>query len=209
MGRRSAARVLDLVIDAVGALIGALFVGPLTVAMSDVDTSSSTYGLGVGLAVAFFLWIFLVVAVFVNEFWLVARSGKSLGKSAFNIRVARADTGGAPGWAKSLGRGAFPLGVLLIPPVSIFVVFVLLLAPKFSWAVVVALVLMPYVPMIWNPTRRGLQDKMAGTIVVRAPSVPVAPRTKRPTPERPRGDRVDYRPYPGAPPPRWGRGTSG
>ena len=163
--RRLAARGLDVVIYAFGCAIGALIA---TSATRDMDTSSSTAGIGVGLAILLFAWLFLVVLVFVNEFWLVARSGKSLGKAAMSIRVSRADTGDAPGWGRSLGRGAFPLGVLLIPPVAIYVALVLFVGSKVWWAVIVALLATPYVPIIWDPARRGLHDRMASTIVVRA-----------------------------------------
>ena len=203
MGRRLTARVLDLVIIAVGSAIGAAIAAPL--AMGDTDSSSSTYGLGLGLAVVGFLGTFLVVSVFINECWLVARSGRSLGKAAMNIQVARTDTGGAPGWGKSSGRVASPFGVLLIP----YVALMSFVGPKFWWALIALLILSIYLPMIWDPARRSLYDRMAGTIVVRAPRVPVAWRPKQPPRGRPQSDRNDYRPYPGAPPPRWDRGTGG
>lgn len=166
IGRRLTARVLDLVAIAVGSGIGAAIAAPM--AAGDRDLDSSTYGLGLGLSFVFLFMLFLAASVFVNEFWLVAKSGRSLGKRATNIQVVKTDTGRPPGWARSLSRGALPFGILLFPPIFVYVLLMLYVDPRFWWVVITVLVLMPYVPMMWDPTRRGLHDRMAGTIVVRA-----------------------------------------
>jgi len=96
-------------------------------------------------------WAFALLA-FGAAYTIVptALCGQTLGKVAVGTRVVTESDGSLPGWRRSAIRWALPGFVGRLPYVGIFV----------SLAVTASLVL--------DPRRRGLHDKAAGTVVVRA-----------------------------------------
>lgn len=79
-----------------------------------------------------------------------ALAGRTLGKLAFGLRVVRFEGGGPPGWRASVLRFLTPVLAGLVPFVGIVLSPVLQL-----W-------------FLWDPLRRNIPDKVAGTIVLHA-----------------------------------------
>ncbi len=79
-----------------------------------------------------------------------ARWGRTFGKLIVGARVVMQDDGTLPGWRASVLRWFLPAIAWLIPYVG--------------WAVSIGL----RATLVRDPLRRGLHDRMAGTIVVRA-----------------------------------------
>ena len=123
-----------------GLLTSMVVVVPLLFGLVDAD------GLEAGVII---LGLFLFGAVYTvgpTALW-----GQTLGKIAVGTRVVAESDGSLPGWRRAAVRWALP-GVLgRLPYVGIWV----------SLAIMASLV--------WDPRRRGLHDRAAGTIVVRVP----------------------------------------
>ena len=86
-----------------------------------------------------------------------ARWGRTLGKLIVGVRVVMQRDGRLPGWRASILRWVLPAVALFIPVVG--------------WAVSIGL----RATLVLDPLRRGVHDRMAGTIVVRAePGDPLA-----------------------------------
>lgn len=81
------------------------------------------------------------------ETWLTTATGQTVGKRAVGIRVVDRATARPPRNQASFRRAALPpvLGTVL---------------PGLGW-------FLPYLWAVWDPSRRGLHDRVAGTIVVR------------------------------------------
>jgi RDD family protein/DnaJ-like protein len=82
-----------------------------------------------------------------------ARTGQTLGKKIFQLRLVRVD-GSPPGWRASLVHYGFPILLAILPPIQ----------PIGQLAAVLL--------VIWfvrDPLRQGVHDKLAKTFVVTAP----------------------------------------
>jgi uncharacterized RDD family membrane protein YckC len=112
-------------------------------------------------------WLAAVLAA-AYEIVPVAVAGRTLGKLVAGTRVVVDGEGRVPGWGRAIARWAVPaLPVLLMP-------YALGGAPRFFaftvWPIVV------YGPVLFDPMRRGLHDRAAGTVVVLVPAVTPRPR---------------------------------
>jgi uncharacterized RDD family membrane protein YckC len=100
------------------------------------------------------LWVFglalLVGAVY--EIPLVWRRGWTVGKRMLGLSVVRLDDGGRPGLWPSVVRFGIPGLIVTVPS-----------------PVVASLAVLVVLSAGWNPRRQGFHDRMAGTVVVRAP----------------------------------------
>lgn len=83
--------------------------------------------------------------------------GQTPGKIAVGSRVVAEEDGSLPGWRRAALRWALPGAFGRLPHVGLWV----------SLAVMASLVV--------DPRRRGLHDRVAGTIVVKVPRVPRPP----------------------------------
>ncbi len=88
------------------------------------------------------VWLAILSAAY--EVALVATRGQTVGKMALHIRIAALPDGNVPGFGRSLLRWAVPVVMNVVP-------FAGLLA---------------YLPIIFDPVRQGIHDKVAGTVVV-------------------------------------------
>ncbi len=126
-----------------GLLTSMVIVVPLLMGLIDIDT------LETGLPASVLLGLFLFRAVYTivpTAVW-----GQTLGKIAVGTRVVTEADGSLPGWRRATVRWAVPGVVGSLPYVGLWV----------SLAVMASLV--------FDPRRRGLHDRVAGTIVVRVP----------------------------------------
>jgi uncharacterized RDD family membrane protein YckC len=138
--RRALARFLDSAIVFV-AWLGILRIGWTALGEPDMEESRK--------AAAFFaVWFVLSVAY---ETAFVCWRGQTLGKLVTGTRVARQVDGRYPLWWHAAIRVVLPDVILIVAfPVSIVLVSVI------------------YGIAAWDPMRRGLHDKAAGTVVVNA-----------------------------------------
>jgi uncharacterized RDD family membrane protein YckC len=144
-GKRLGARLIDMVLLVVAAsLIGTLGFSS-TAALGSLGTdAAAAYALG-----TFFVTLLTILAVAIAyEVSLTAIKGQTVGKMAVGIRVVRADSGGVPGWGKSIIRWALPNLMCLIPFVG--------------WIGG----LLTYVSLTWDDRRQGWHDKAGATVVV-------------------------------------------
>ncbi len=124
-----------------GLLASMVVVVPLLLGLIDTDSLEN------GLPTSVLLGLFLFGAVYTvvpTALW-----GQTLGKIAVGSRVVAEEDGSLPGWRRATIRWAVPGVVGRLPYVGLWV----------SLAVMASLV--------FDPRRRGLHDRMAGTIVVR------------------------------------------
>ena len=138
-GSRLGARLIDTVLMTVAAL-ALLALGLFGTVLGDAVAIWSLLTAMLGIAV--------VVGLY--EIALTAIWGQTLGKRIVGIRVANADHGWHPGWAKSLGRWAVPTALNFIPFIG--------------WL----LSLVCYISLLWGPDRQGWHDRVSGTLVIRA-----------------------------------------
>ncbi len=136
-----AQRVGGALVD--GLLTSMVVVVPLLLGLVDFDSLEGSVPLPVLSGLFLFGAIYTIVPTAV---W-----GQTLGKIAVGTRVVAEADGSLPGWRRSLLRWALPGVVGRMPYVGLWV----------SLAVMASLV--------WDPRRRGLHDRLAGTIVVRVP----------------------------------------
>jgi uncharacterized RDD family membrane protein YckC len=137
--RRAAARLVDLGLAAVVALLIGLGVAPLLT--GDPGDQSETR------LVVFLFGVPLLAAV--QEIVLVASSGQTVGKLLAGVRIQRLD-GTPPGWKSSALRAA-PLLLVIFPVVGGEL-----------------LMLLVYLWTLGARDQRGLHDRLAGTRVVPA-----------------------------------------
>ena len=165
LGRRLLARIIDWIsYSIVGFCLvfsSTIWLGLLTgfVGMGGWDTKPGvaliwieklTLPDSVRLVPVYFSYLIVVsglVVVFLYELPLTALRGQTVGKMLTDVRVARVKDEGTPGWGPSCIRWA----VLYVP----------LLAP-FGPLLTVLVAVSP----IFDASRRGWHDKIAGTIVV-------------------------------------------
>jgi len=144
-GKRLGARILDMIVLIVGAIVlGTLgFGGSAALGASGSET-------GAAAAIGTFLTTMLTILVLMiaYEVTLTALRGQTLGKMAVGIRVVRAEDGGLPGWGKSIIRWGLPNLMCLIP--------------LLGWVGG----LLTYVSLTWDDRRQGWHDKAGATVVV-------------------------------------------
>lgn len=133
-------RIAGALVD--GLLTSMVVVVPLLLGLVDVDRLQTGIPPGWALALVVFAAVYTVVPV---ALW-----GQTMGKLAVGTRVVAEADGSLPGWRRSVVRWGLPGLVGRLPVIGLFV----------SLAIMGSLVL--------DPRRRGLHDKAAGTIVVRA-----------------------------------------
>lgn len=145
VGQRTLARVIDLVVLSVPYLA---VLGIVIAVLAAADTSPED----IGETRAWVLYVGPgIVVAMVYETLCVTRWGQTLGKLVVGIRVARQVNGRCPLWWESAQRVALPGAVVIIPhPVAL--------------AGAMAL----YVVAGFDPMRRNVPDRAAGTVVVRA-----------------------------------------
>ena len=100
-----------------------------------------------GRFLAFTLFSALVAATY--EIVLIHLKGQTVGKMAVHIKVIQIEDGGLPSWDRSLIRWAVPEAARWVPVIGGL------------------LALVVYLWMLWDPSRQGLHDKAARTIVIR------------------------------------------
>lgn len=141
IGLRAVARLLDMVV--VGIPLVLIVAVVLLATGYDPDQATEAETLPPWLAAVWF------VAVFSYETVAVAWKGRTLGKLAVGIRVARLDDGRTPLWWQAGIRVALPAVIVTIPYPLTQLVFVGI-----------------YLTAQFDAMRRGIHDKAAGTIVV-------------------------------------------
>jgi len=134
-----AQRVGGALVD--GLLTSMVVVVPLLLGLVEVDRIDEALPAPIILGLFLFGAIYTIVPT--------ALLGQTLGKIAVGTRVVAEDDGSLPGWRRSALRWALPGVVGRLPFVGLWV----------GLAVMASLV--------WDPRRRGLHDRLAGTIVVR------------------------------------------
>ena len=147
-GARLGARILDLIIMAVGYLILAM-IGLAAALGADFGEDGSGEEAALSIGALFVAAILLGLVGILYEVTLIALKGQTLGKMAARIKVVRADNGQAPGWGKSFGRWIIPVALGFIPVVG--------------WV----LALLVYISLLWDKVRQGWHDKAAGTLVIK------------------------------------------
>ncbi|MEJ7585538.1 MAG: RDD family protein [Acidimicrobiales bacterium] len=141
VGLRAVARLLDLVV--IGVPLVLVVAVALLATGYDPDTATEAETLPPWLVATWF------GAVFSYETVAVALTGRTLGKLAVGIRVARLDDGGRPLWWQAGIRVALPAVVATIPNPLTQLVYVGI-----------------YLTSQFDAMGRGIHDKAAGTIVV-------------------------------------------
>ena len=134
-----AQRVGGALID--GLLTSMVVVIPLLLGLIEIDELDESLPAAVILGLFLFGALYTIVP---TAMW-----GQTLGKIAVGTRVVADADGSLPGWRRSALRWALPGIVGRLPYVGLWV----------GLAVMASLV--------WDPRRRGLHDRLAGTIVVR------------------------------------------
>ena len=95
------------------------------------------------------------VAMCVYGVVCVAVWGRTVGKWFVGTRVVDRATGSRPGWAAATARVLLPAAVAVVGEIGGYYRPI----ERLAWIVV-------YVPILWDPLRRGLHDRLAGTLVV-------------------------------------------
>lgn len=148
LGSRGVARVLDaLIVGVPYSLVASIVIvvangGDATTGEPMGGSSAQSYVALIGP---------LLALVVLYETIAVTLWGQTLGKLAVGIRVARQANGRCPLWWEAALRIALPAVVALIPV-------------PFALAVAMAL----YTTAGFDPMRRNITDRAAGTVVVRA-----------------------------------------
>ena len=136
-----AQRVGGALVD--GLLTSMVVVVPLLLGLVESDRIDESLPAAVLLGLFLFGAIYTIVP---TALW-----GQTLGKIAVGSRVVAEDDGSLPGWRRSVLRWALP-GVLgRMPYVGLWVGLAIMAS------------------LAWDPRRRGLHDRLAGTVVVRVP----------------------------------------
>ncbi len=136
-----AQRVGGALVD--GLLTSMVVVIPLLLGLVEIDRIETSVPGPIVLGLFLFGAIYTIVP---TALW-----GQTLGKIAVGSRVVAVDDGSLPGWRRSALRWALPGVVGRLPYIGLWV----------GLAVMASLV--------FDPRRRGLHDRLAGTIVVRVP----------------------------------------
>jgi len=136
-----AQRVGGALID--GLLTSMVVVIPLLLGLVELDSIDETLPAPVILGLFLFGAIYTIVP---TALW-----GQTLGKIAVGSRVVAEDDGSLPGWRRAALRWALPGVVGRLPLVGLWVGLAIMAS------------------LVWDPRRRGLHDRLAGTVVVRVP----------------------------------------
>jgi uncharacterized RDD family membrane protein YckC len=134
-------RVVGALVD--GLLTSMVVVIPLILGFVDLDDFDGTLPAPILLGLFLFGAVYTIVPTAV---W-----GQTLGKIAVGTRVVVEADGTLPGWGRSAVRWALPGLAGRLPVIGLVV----------SLAITVSLLV--------DPRRRGLHDRVAGTIVVKVP----------------------------------------
>jgi uncharacterized RDD family membrane protein YckC len=126
-----------------GLLTSMVVVIPLILGFVDLDDFEGTLPAPILFGLFFFGAIYTIVPT--------AAWGQTLGKIAVGTRVVVDPDGTLPGWRRSAVRWALPGLAGRLPVVGLVVSLVVLGS------------------ILWDPRRRGLHDRAAGTIVVKVP----------------------------------------
>ena len=169
---RLAAKLIDVTVTAFIALVALMYFGVSTIHWFEVKvyTAAEAYRLASP-----------VLGVLVFEAALIAATawkGTTLGKKLLRIQVVACSGSGAPSLLRAIIRWIMPLAAAA-PLVDAFIRDIpdqanYNLNPAFSgrvwWLwVAVGWWLLVHASTLWDSQRRGWHDKVAGTIVVRAP----------------------------------------
>ena len=134
-------RIVGALID--GLLTSMVVVVPMLLGLIDVDDFEGTLPAPVMVGLFLFGAVYTIVPT--------AVLGQTLGKIAMGTRVVVEADGTVPGWRRSFVRWALPGLAGRLPVIGLGV----------SLAIMASLV--------WDPRRRGLHDRMAGTVVIKVP----------------------------------------
>jgi uncharacterized RDD family membrane protein YckC len=137
-------RIAGALLD--GVLTSMVVVIPLLLGMITLEDLGGTLPGSIVLGLFAFGAIYTVVP---TALW-----GQTPGKIAVGTRVVAEEDGSLPGWRRAALRWAIPGAIGRLPYVGLWV----------SLAVMASLVV--------DPRRRGLHDRVAGTIVVKVPRTP-------------------------------------
>jgi uncharacterized RDD family membrane protein YckC len=137
LGSRLLARLVDGVLGAAGIIVGAV--------------AYATFGDAEGLEDPgnFLVLLLPAVPVYAYQWWLVSKTGQTLGKKWLGIRVVRYDQGPVNFISAVLLREWTVMGAGMIPFIGSFIGLL-------------------DIVLIFGTTRRCLHDRIAGTIVVMA-----------------------------------------
>ena len=154
-GQRLGARVVDWVIMASLAVVPVIISSFLAFGwlFSDIDGELDNWLIVASAAIL----AALLCGLALYEVAMTARKGQTVGKQAMGIKVVRADSGEVPGWGRSVVRWFIPVAFSFACCVIAVAVGVLELV-CLAWIV--------YLSMLWDKTRRGWYDKIAGTLVI-------------------------------------------
>ena len=136
-----AQRVGGALVD--GLLTSMVVVIPLLLGLVEIDRIDESLPAAVLLGLFLFGAIYTIVP---TALW-----GQTLGKIAVGTRVVAEGDGSLPGWRRSVLRWALPGAIGRLPYVGLWVGFAIMAS------------------LVWDPRRRGLHDRLAGTIVIRVP----------------------------------------
>lgn len=121
---------------------------------SDLDPYISfSNGITIRLDYGWLIWmIFIIIGIFYEIVW-VARRGHNFGKFVLGLKVVRLEDARIPGWGRCLSRALIPTiwALWLLVPYVGLIIFLLWIAP-----------------VLWQPRRQGLHDKLTATIVMKA-----------------------------------------
>lgn len=145
---RWVARVIDSVLISVPVGLATTVV---VVAQAGGDPTAETASAEGTTTAQAVMWGVIVVLAVAYETVTVARWGQTLGKAVMGIRVARQVNGRCPVWWEAALRIGLPGAVAVIPH-------------PLARAAAMAM----FVVAMFDPLRRGLPDRAAGTVVVRS-----------------------------------------
>ena len=203
LGGRAAARLVDVV-----AAAAVIFGANLAVGVLMVLTMSYAEGPVRGIDNVLFGFAAaagVVTAHCAYEVYFTVRRGATVGKSMAGLRIVNSDSYGPLSVAAAVRRhlllhAAPPIGgaiaVTQFEPTDVRA-WAVIAAGVGCWALIGA-------SPAWDPQRRGWHDRAAGSIVVRADSVPADTWSPPPQPPQPPSTPPSPPARPRAEPPKWG-----
>jgi len=156
-GKRFGAKIIDLIFMlTMASMVGGVSRKLLPEAYFSLEISFVS---AATMALNILLWVFYIT-------WFVGRFGSTPGKMVFNLKVVTT-TGGRVGYIQAFGRfcGEFVLGlsIALIPAIASF------MHSQQKWQAMASFVVtlfLFYSPILFDPQRRGLHDRLIGTRVI-------------------------------------------
>ena len=161
----------------VARLIDGLVLSPLWI-IAIVGRPSS-----IGAAIA--MMMLITGGAYMYEVFMLTNKGQTVGKMAMSIRVVGDDDGTLPDGSMTTKRWLVPNAAYFLP----FVLLAFLPLVSLEGAVIIVLLLMfllfvalvmntlVYVSSLWDSTRQGWHDKLAGTLVIMVSKGSPRPRT--------------------------------